>query len=104
MSEGHPDPEEEGQHIMSAERKSIGDALNRILAGANTPKASPRARQSGAAVPRSRQGRRGLLTYHDPMTIRQLQELALEQDTSQQKLVAEALNLLFVKYRMPPIA
>ncbi len=104
MSEGHPDTKEERQHIMSAERKSIGDALNRILAGANTRKAPPRPQTGAPAVPRSRQGRRGLLTYHDPMTIRQLQELALGHDTSQQKLVAEALNLLFVKYRMPPIA
>ena len=87
---------------MSEPRKSIGDALKSIISGSPPRKAAPR--PAAGAVPRSRQGRRGLLTYHDPVTIRQLQELALEQDTSQQKLVIEALNLLFVKYRKHPIA
>ena len=87
---------------MNAERKTIGDALKSIMSGVPSRKAT---RRSGdGAKPKSRQGRRGLLTYHDPATIKQLQELALAHDTSQQKLVAEALNLLFVKYRKHPIA
>ena len=89
---------------MTEPRQKMGDALKRIMmTGAQSRQpSSPSA--SGSNVPKSRQGRRGLLSYHDPVTIKQLQELALERDTSQQKLVTEALNLLFVKYGKPPIA
>ena len=58
----------------------------------------------GYPVPPSRKGRRGLLSYHDPVVIAQLKELALERDTTQQKLIAEALNLMFTKYGRPAIA
>jgi hypothetical protein len=39
-----------------------------------------------------------LLTPHDPAVLVQLKQLAIERDTTQQKLLAEALNLLFAKY------
>jgi hypothetical protein len=44
------------------------------------------------------------LSYHDPAVIAQLKELAIAEDTSQQKLLAEALNLVFTKYGRPAIA
>jgi hypothetical protein len=88
---------------MTEPRHKMGDALKRIMM------TGPQSRQQsapvpGSTVPKSRQGRRGLLSYHDPATIKQVQELALERDTTQQKLITEALNLLFVKYGKPPIA
>ncbi len=58
----------------------------------------------GYPVPPSRQGRRGLTSHHDPAVITQLKELALEQGTTQQKLIAEGLNLVFTKYGRPTIA
>lgn len=53
---------------------------------------------------RKRHGRAALLTEHDTTVLKQLKVLAAEQDTTQQKLVAEALNLLFNRYGKPPIA
>lgn len=58
----------------------------------------------GYPVPPSRRGRRGLTSHHDPAVITQLKELALEQGTTQQKLIAEGLNLVFTKYGRPTIA
>lgn len=57
-----------------------------------------------AVVPKSRQGKKALLTHHDPAVLTQLKQLSLDADMTQQKLVAEALNLLFVKYGKSPIA
>lgn len=89
---------------MTEPRQKMGDALKRIMLTGTQSRQSSSPSASGSNVPKSRQGRRGLLSYHDPVTIKQLQELALERDTSQQKLMSEALNLLFVKHGKPPIA
>ncbi|WP_440216446.1 ribbon-helix-helix domain-containing protein [Chromobacterium piscinae] len=42
--------------------------------------------------------------YFDPAVRKQLAMLAVEHDTDQVKLMAEALNLLFEKYGRSPIA
>ncbi|WP_408605848.1 ribbon-helix-helix domain-containing protein [Mastigocladopsis repens] len=42
--------------------------------------------------------------HFDPAVSRQLRQLALEQDTTVQGLLAEALNDLFEKYGKKPIA
>lgn len=52
----------------------------------------------------SRKGKKPLLTQHDPAVIRQLKMLAARLDTTQQRLVGEALNMLFIKYGEQPIA
>jgi hypothetical protein len=52
----------------------------------------------------SRGNKVGLLTMHDKAVLRQLKTLAARKDTTQQDLVAEALNLLFIKYGEPTIA
>jgi hypothetical protein len=52
----------------------------------------------------SRKGKKPLLTQHDPAVIRQLKMLAVRLGTTQQKLVAEALNMLFIKHGEQPIA
>lgn len=44
------------------------------------------------------------IVYQPPEVMRQLKMLAAERDTTQQKLWAEGLNLLFAKYGKPPIA
>jgi hypothetical protein len=55
-------------------------------------------------VPESRQGKKGLTGYFDPAVLKQLKILSAEKETSQQQLIAEALNDLFVKNGKPPIA
>jgi hypothetical protein len=60
--------------------------------------------QPSSPLPPSRRGTKGLLTHHDPAVVHQLKLLAVERGTSQQRLVAEALNMLFVKHGKGPIA
>ncbi len=51
-----------------------------------------------------RSGKVNIAGYFDPAVRKQLAMLAVEQDTDQVKLMAEALNLLFEKYGRSPIA
>lgn len=52
----------------------------------------------------SRRGKVAITQWVDPAVRKQLARLALDHDSSQSALVAEALNLLFEKYGQPPIA
>lgn len=52
----------------------------------------------------SRQGTKVIAAHADPAVSKQLRQLALDEDTSAQALVLEALNLLFEKYALPQIA
>lgn len=54
--------------------------------------------------PPSRRGRAGLTTYHDPAVLQQLREIAVQNRTTQQRLVAEALNYIFRNHGRPEIA
>jgi hypothetical protein len=64
----------------------------------------PEPQRPAAAKTPSRRKKAGLLTMHDGAVLKQLKLLAAKQDRTQQSLVAEALNMLFVKYGEPPIA
>ena len=83
------------------DRDSIASAI-----ASRTGKADASVPQSSFAYvrPPSRQGRAGLTTYHDPAVLQQLKEIAVQNRTSQQRLVAEALNHIFEKYGRPKIA
>ena len=48
--------------------------------------------------PPSREGKRVLSVYLDPLAWKQLRQLALDTETSTQALGEEAVNLLFAKY------
>ena len=53
---------------------------------------------------KGRQGKAPLMTWHDPAVVQQLKMLAAEKGKTQQKLMAEALNMLFAKYGKGQIA
>lgn len=55
-------------------------------------------------TPPSRKTRKPITVWQDELAVRQLKALALERGVPQQKIVAEALNLLFAKYGKPPVA
>src|SRR5690349_7328826 len=55
-------------------------------------------------TPPSRRGKKAVTGHFDPAVPRQLKQLALDNDSSVQALLAEALNDLFVKYGRKPIA
>jgi hypothetical protein len=52
----------------------------------------------------SREGKKLIAAHVDPKVARQLKLLAVEDDTTVQALLEEALNLLFVKKGRAPIA
>jgi hypothetical protein len=49
----------------------------------------------GYAVPPSRRVKKAVTTWQDAVAVQQLKDLAHERGVSQQKLIAEAFNLLF---------
>lgn len=53
---------------------------------------------SSTKRPPSREGKRVLSVYLDPLAWKQLRQLALDADTSTQALGEEAVNLLFAKH------
>ena len=57
-----------------------------------------------AMVPPSRQGKKMISGHFDKDVHRQLKMLALEQETSIQNLLSQALNALFERNDKPPIA
>jgi hypothetical protein len=56
------------------------------------------------AVPPSREGKKPVTGFFSPEISRQIKKLALDQDKTMQDLLQEALNDLFRKYDLPPIA
>ena len=56
------------------------------------------------AVAPSREGKKPVTGFFVPEVSRQLKKMALDQDKTVQELVREALNDLFHKHDLPPIA
>jgi hypothetical protein len=52
----------------------------------------------------SRAGKKPITGFFDPEVSRQIKKVALDQDKTMQELLQEALNDLFRKYDLPPIA
>jgi len=59
---------------------------------------------SSSVRPPSRQGKKALGAFVTQETSKQLKQIALDENTSVQNLVVEALNDLFIKYGKRPIA
>jgi len=64
----------------------------------------PAAATAKAAARPDREGKVPMPFWTTAAARKQLRLLAAEEDGTQQSLMAEALNLLFAKYRKPPIA
>jgi hypothetical protein len=89
---------------MTKDRKSILAALTGgRLAPASAPETAPEP-EGSAYVAKSRRGKKALLTHHDPVVLKQLKQLAVEKETTQQKLIEQALKMLFAHHRKPPIS
>jgi hypothetical protein len=54
--------------------------------------------------PPSREALQAATFYQSPEAWRQLKQMGFEQGVSQQALVGEALNALFLRYGRPPVA
>jgi hypothetical protein len=64
----------------------------------------PRPAAADRKRPPSRRGKKVLNVHVEPEVSKQLRQLALDQDSSVQNIVIEALNDLFTKYRRSPLA
>ena len=45
----------------------------------------------------ARARKKSIMSWHDAAVVKQLKEIALDEDKTQQALISEALNLLFAK-------
>jgi hypothetical protein len=59
---------------------------------------------AGYPIPPSRQKKKAVMSWHDPVVADQLKALAKERGVSQQQLLREAMNLLFAHYNKDEIA
>ena len=57
-----------------------------------------------STVPPSRVGKKPVTAFFDPEVSRQIKKIGLDQDKTMQDLLQEAINDLFRKYDLPPIA
>lgn len=55
-------------------------------------------------LPPSRRGKKRLEVWVSPEARKQLKLIAVEEDKSQDRVMADALNMLFAKHGKPPIA
>jgi hypothetical protein len=62
------------------------------------------ARKPPTAQQPGRAGKKPLIGYYSPECIRQFKQIVLDRSTTQQDLMAEALNDLFQKYGKPTLA
>lgn len=88
-------------------RTNLAAALNEVsgkpVLTENKPQ-QPQPVETKPDLPPSRQGKKAIAGHFDPAVSKQLKQLALEQDTTVQALLGEALNDLFEKYGKKPIA
>jgi hypothetical protein len=81
--------------------------MGRVADMTSKPAAKVRKRSSGkppALVQPGRAGKKPLMGYYSPECVKQFKQITLDRDTTQQDLLAEALNDLFQKYSKAPIA
>ena len=90
---------------MSTKRKSLSMALKEEAAPAKKPALKTvKTKESPEKNEGSRQDKRYIGGHFSPEVVKQLKLLGIEEDTTSQALIAEALNLLFTKYGKNPIA
>lgn len=91
-------------------KKSLADALQPLDRAQASSIAEPVRTLANASDQRlegqapSRRGKKALIGYFDPSVSKQLKQLALDEDSSVQKLLGEAINLLFEARGKPRIA
>ncbi len=92
-------------------RQKLNLALEEAAKGKSAPEPSEEEVQSPEATvkkqskkPPSRTGTKAITGHFDPAVSKQLKQIALDEDSTIQALLAEALNDLFKKYGKSPIA
>ena len=88
----------------SAQMFAVGDDWQAIYRFAGSDIGIMRTQTGSAMQAPSRRGKKTLIGYCDPSVSKQLKQLALEEDSSVQYLLGEALDLLFQARGKPMIA
>ena len=81
-------------------RKTLSAALQE----ANVNKKTASSPTASTTLPPSRTGKKAIAGHFDPAVSRQLRQIALEEDSSVQDLLREAINDLFEKKGKPRLA
>jgi hypothetical protein len=83
------------------------DLREKLAEAAGSRRGSPPAEVEPATQSKTRPGRKAvvMIAGHFPPEVRkQLHQIALDQDTTAQRLLGEARNMLFARYGKPEIA
>ena len=84
---------------------ALHEASGRKSIAAEQPTTSSAAFDTPAAKPQAnREGKKIISGHFDPAAAKQFKQIALDNDTTVQDLLREALNDLFVKYGKKPLA
>ena len=92
-----------------SQKVNLADAMQKVSGKAaselpdSVPQSVPTV-SSSPSIPPSRQGKKAITGFFDPVVSRQLKQIALDEDKTVQALIGEALNDLFVKYNCKPLA
>lgn len=93
---------------MTSKKPSLSAALHEATGKKTLPQVptvqEPVANDTGKPARPSRQQTKLIGGHFDPAVSRQLKQLALDQNSTVQALLAEALNDLFIKHGKKPIA
>ena len=88
------------------QKKKLSDAFNEQKAKAEASQEANAsvATSSQADLPPSRQGKTRLTAWVKPQVKKQIGHIAVDEDISKEQVVCKALNELFIKMGLPPIA
>ena len=89
------------------EKKSLSDSFKERKAKEETQqkaKAPTTTTSDNANLPPSRQGKTRLTAWVKPQVKKQIGHIAVDADISKEQVVCNALNELFIKMGLPPIA
>ena len=90
--------------IADALRGSLSPSLESLNEETSVPDEEESLAKPTTTKAKSRRGRQQLGFFVEKEVVRQMKVLAAENDTSQQALLVEAINLLFERYGKNPIA
>jgi hypothetical protein len=94
--------------MAQALSQAAGHAFSRPQISENPASTVPRGTENRSSrsspIAPSRAGKKPITGFFEPEVSRQIKKVALDQDKTMQELLQEALNDLFRKYDLPPIA
>jgi len=87
-----------------AKKPSLAAALQSASGQSQKEKAIAEEIPEGQTVRPSRQGKKAIIAYFDPAVSKQLRQIALDEESTVQELMREAINDLFQKRGKASIA